>query len=304
MNIYLITSNSQSIIKEEISNIVQNNNVLKFNMEEVSIDELYQELSYTFIIEDKKYIVAKNFFDKTKDDRILKYLENPSEKIVLIFTEDKVDMRKKAIKYIKNNYSLINIQVDYKNVYQYVDKYAKKNGYTLDFGVGKYLVALYNLNIDIIYNELDKVFMYYNKPSKLNYNDVKEIISIPLNNNSFKFVEALVTKNIDKVHSLLEDLITYKVMMPSLIVLVAREYRLMYNIKIFQEKGFNTKDILSEFKLMDWQLKKYQNNASMYSSYDILDILSLLATYDEKIKSGKVDGYCAVQNIITYIITK
>lgn len=305
MNIYLITGSSFRLMDKEIKKIINDSRYVFLNMSRNSIDELFDECGYSFFLDDMKYIVVKNLFKELKEkneERIINYLNKPNEKVTVIFLEEKVDSRKKIIKTIKKNYKFIDLTVDYKNVYSIINDYIKENKFNYDYDLTKYLVGVYLLNIDLICAEIDKVFLYYDKPITLSVKSVENIIAMPINTNSFKFIDAVVNKNLELSQKLLEDLIICKTEITSLIILLAREYRLISYVKFYCEQKLNIKEISSKLKMQDWQIDKYYKNSLKYMDFELKNIIKMLALYDEKIKTGRLEKNSAIQLILLNII--
>lgn len=303
MKSYLIVSESFNLIQEEINKIVEDNTLINFDLNNMSINDLIYEATSITLDNQPKYILIKNsniFSSKYEDvDKLINLLNNTTS--IIIFTSNSIDLRLKLTKYFKENNTIINLKVDYKNIYNLVNEYVKNNKYTIDYDTTKYLVSLYGLNLDIIIQELKKMFLYFNSFKNIIYKDALEIISTPLNNNIYKFLDAVLEKDLSKSLSLLEDLIVYKIDESMIIILLAREYRMILNILILQLKRESRSNIMKTLKLLDWQLDKLYNKSILYSINDIKNYLHELSIIDFKIKSGQIDKNIAIK---TYLINK
>lgn len=303
MKSYLIVSESFNLIQEEINKIVEDNTLINFDLNNMSIKDLIYEATSITLDNKPKYILIKNsniFSSKYEDvDKLINLLNNTTS--IIIFTSNSIDLRLKLTKYFKEKNTIINLKVDYKNIYNLVNEYVKNNKYTIDYDTTKYLVSLYGLNLDIIIQELKKMFLYFNSFKNIIYKDALEIISTPLNNNIYKFLDAVLEKDLSKSLSLLEDLIVYKIDESMIIILLAREYRMILNILILQLKEESKSNIMKTLKLLDWQLDKLYNKSILYSINDIKNYLHELSIIDFKIKSGQIDKNIAIK---TYLINK
>ncbi len=303
MKSYLIVSESFNLIQEEINKIVEDNTLINFDLNNMSINDLIYEATSITLDNQPKYILIKNsniFSSKYEDvDKLINLLNNTTS--IIIFTSNSIDLRLKLTKYFKENKTIINLKVDYKNIYNLVNEYVKNNKYTIDYDTTKYLVSLYGLNLDIIIQELKKMFLYFNTSKNIIYKNALEIISTPLNNNIYKFLDAVLEKDLSKSLSLLEDLIVYKIDESMIIILLAREYRMILNILILQLKEESKSNIMKTLKLLDWQLDKLYNKSILYSINDIKNYLHELSIIDFKIKSGQIDKNIAIK---TYLINK
>ena len=298
MNINLITSTSYKLIDEQIKKIVKENNYLYMNMIDDDFSSFLEEVSYSFFMDEKKYIVIKNMFstiNEKNEEKLIKYLTKPNENCIVIFIEEKVDARKKIIKTIKSSYNYINIAIDYKNVYNYIDTYIKNNNFKSDYSFNKYLVSMYALNLDIIYTELDKIFTYFNKSVLLTKENTKDILFNISNSNNFKFVESVANKSISLSYEILNDLYLNKIDPSMLIILLAREFKLIYYVKKYTENKKRLNEISSILKTQDWQTEKYYKTSLQYSEKELVEIIKKLGEKDLEIKTGKTDKYSAIQ---------
>ena len=162
----------------------------------------------------------------------------------------------------------------------------------------KYIISNSLNNYDLIMMEIEKLILYYNKPSKINYNDVLNISARNINTNNFLFVDAIVNNDLEKSLNLYNDLKIMKVEPTVLISLIARDFRIMYNIKTMLNENANEYTILNELGLMDWQLNKYLQKVFPYKLEELKNILINLANLDLNIKKGKIDRFLGLELFI------
>ena len=307
MNIYLINAFSYRILDEEVKKIVKDNEYLTMNLNKLSLKEVLQEASYYSFSNDLKYIVVTNSSifgsSKTEDksiDDLINYMNNPNKNTILIFTTTTgIDLRKKIVKLIKDKYKLINIlPLDRRSLIDKIKKDVETNGYSIEYEVINYLINNSYDSYDVIYNELDKIYLYYNKPCRIQLKDVENIVGSALDNNNFHFVSAVIDKDLAKSLKLFKDLKVYKVESVVLINLLAREYRLMYYLKKYQKDGLSKQSICNNLNLQEWQLNKLYNNSLKYSEDELKDNLKTLADADLGIKSGKLDKDVALVSFL------
>lgn len=294
---YLISAESFRVIEKEVKKIVGKNNYLVFNASRCSISEIIDEASYFGLESAQKWLVVSNsdFFNSgniTDNDNelLVKYLSNPNENTNIIFTTlNGIDQRKKIVKCIKNNGNIINIpKMDKRGINTTLTGYLKKYDYSIDYNTINYVMDNSYNNLDIMFNELDKIMLYYSFPCHIKFNDVVNIIGEEKTNNNFAFVNAVVEKRLGDALKILKNLKVYKVEPVTLVALLAREYRLMYYVKNMYNK-INMNEIMSDLKLADWQVNKLYNNSMKYSNKELLKALVLLCNIDLNIKKGYWD---------------
>ena len=308
MKIVLITGESILLINEKINEIVKDNkNITSFDMNANTIEDVLLEAGYFSMFEEEKFIIVRNanFFGSGKlnekeADSLLKYFENPNSLSNIIFIcSEKIDSRKKITKALKEKYEMITIPtLKYYEIESRVEKYFGKEGYKIDKDTVKYIVANSLNNYDLVMNEVEKIILYYNHPSYIKKSDVENIVSKSMNTNNFLFVDAIIDGDLEKSLALLKDLKTMKVEPTILISLIARDIRIMLNIKKLLEENKREYEILNELKLMDWQLEKYLKKAFPYKIKELEEWLVKLTKLDLKIKSGKLEKYDALELFI------
>ncbi|MCI8393989.1 MAG: DNA polymerase III subunit delta [Bacilli bacterium] len=297
MNIYLIEATSHILLEEEVQKIVKDSqNKIIYNAEECEIEEILNEASYVSMFQEMKYIIVKNanFFgtQKRKEEEMLfKYLEQPYPLCTIIFTTyNPVDQRKKTTKLIKENYKCINI-VSPKGLelYNKVASLLVEKKFLAEKEVINYIINACLGNYDLIYNEISKIDLYYEKPTKLTIEMIKQIISKGMVDNNFKFIDAVILKDLKKALQYLEELMIQKIEPLSLINLLAREYRNMLLIKTMVEKKYSKKEITLKLHIQDWQYEKTYQNSQNYHKDDLKDYLIKMEKLDYQIKSGEID---------------
>lgn len=297
MQAYLICSESFRLIEEEVNKIIKNNhNVISYDMNEATIEDLLNEAAYISLLDEKKYLIAKNahFFGSEKlkeedSERLISYLNNPNDQTILIFTTTtKLDVRKKITKLLKDKYEVIEIpKLKEYELNNKIMSIFKKDGYQIDFEAIKYISESCLLNYDLIYNEIAKIKLYYNDEKNIKLNDLKKLVSPSIEDNIFKLINAIMEKNYAKSLKLFNDLKILKEEPIAFISLLAKEYRNTYLIKTTNDKTSLTELL----KIQNWQYEKYERYAYSYDTLELKNKLQELYNLDLDIKTGKIDKY-------------
>ena len=300
---YIIVSNSYHIVFEEIKKIVTDTNKIEYiDFQNSSFEEIVEEANYTSLFNDEKIIVIKNadFLgskNSAKTDILEKYLSNPNPLSTLIFTyDDKPDERKKVIKLIKLSDNYVYVKpLTYKEVTDRIIADFKHNKYKISYDDANYITNKCLNNYDLVMMELKKIYLYYNEPTDIKRKDLENIISKYMDDNNFKFVDAVIKNDYKLSTKLLNDFKIQKVEPIALLSLLVREYRLMLFSKDLYKKGYSNKKIGEELSLQDWQVDKLIKNSYSYSLNDLEDKIIKLADLDLDIKSGKMDKYLGLE---------
>lgn len=320
-NVYLISSNSFHLMEDELKKILKDNPYTSFDLNAVELDEVLEEAAYFSLFDDKKYMVVKNalIFGSSKrkskdesteeetvskkDEKLLKYLEAPNSNTVLIFTiNGKVDSKKKICKIIKDRYKFIQIDdLKPKEIYSRIEKSLKEDGYKIDSNTGYYIVNNALNNYDLAINEVEKIKLYYGKGCTVKYDDVVNIVSKNIEDNNFKFIDTVISRDIKESFKIYDDLMIQKTEPIMLMSMLAKEIRNMLLVKKMMNTK-NKKDMMNTLGLkFDFQIDKLINNSYSFKERQLEDYLVLLCDLDYKIKRGKISNKLALEMFIMKI---
>ena len=303
--IYLISANSYHLVDDELNKIFDNlDDVEIVDFNKTTIEDIITSINYVSLFNDEKKMIVKNanfFLPKNSvDTKILeKYLDNPNPNSILVFVVyDKVDERKKITKTIKDKYNYVCLKpLSPKDIIDKIISIFKGKKYSISYDNAKYIAYNCLNNYDLVINEINKVFLYYLIPQEVKYEDLENIISKTMEDNNFKFIDAVIDKNLKSL-DILKDLKIQKVEPLILLTLLAREYRLMLIAKDMYQKNISKNVIASELKLQDWQIDKVITRSYNYSIKELENKLISLTDLDYKIKSGNVDKYLGLELFI------
>ena len=304
--VYLISSDSIRLIDDEIKKIVKDNKYQSFDLNNVELDDVLEEANYFSLFDEKKYMVIKNANNfgtsrrkkedddeenvSKKDEKLLKYLESPNYNTVLIFTiNGKVDSKKKIVKIIKEQYNFIEVgNLKPKELYDLTEHLLKDKGYKADKNIIYYIINQCLNNYDLIYNEINKIDLYYGKGCTLKLDEVSNIVSRVMEDNNFKFIDAVMNRNIKEIFNIYDDLKVIKVEPIMLLAMIAKEMRNTLLVKKMINKT-NKKDMMNllGFK-MEFQIDKTINNSYQFNEKELEKYLITLCDLDFKIKRGKI----------------
>jgi len=308
MKVNLINGESYLLINEKINEIVgDSKNVTVFDLLESTLEDVFVESGYVSMFQEDKFIIIKNanFFgaDKLKEndnEMLINYLEHPNEQSILIFIcNTKLDLRKKITKIIKDKYNLVAIpNLKYYEIENRVMNVFKKNNFKIDNETVKYIVQNGLNNYDLIMSEVEKIMLFYLEPGYISYEDVIHLVSKSINTNNFLFVDAIVDGDLEKSLELLKDLKIMKVEPTVLLSLIARDFRIMLQVKTLLNQEKLEYEIMNDLSLQDWQLEKYMKKVFPYKVKELESILVKVSNIDLNIKTGKIDKYMALELFI------
>ena len=303
-NFYLIYGEEEYLIKKEIENIVKEKNIeeegiIKYNLNEQSINEVIEEASMVGLFSSNKLIICDNCYfltsEKQKDNKedlleLEKYIDKPFDDVTIVFIvkEEKLDERKKIVKSLKKVSSVIECNsLQSHDLYNYINNYFKENGYKIEISLVRLLVDKVKYDLSNIINECDKLMLYKDEDKVIKKEDIDNLIRENFQDNVFELTNAILEKNIEKKIKIYKDLLLLGEEPIKLIVMVSNQFRLLLQVKLMVKHGYKQIDMANIIKEHPYRIKLALN--SNYSQKEIIDNLKKLYQLDYDIKNGIID---------------
>ncbi len=307
-NNYLIEGSDYISINNKISEIIKKNNfsdasISKYDLSEDLLEEVIEDLNTYGLFSDKKIVIINNF-DKMDPDinrveELLKYVENSSSLNLLFVVSDKYDDRKKIIKDLKKKMEFIKVSSD---PVEFTKNCLK--GYKVEDGVITLLVNNTLGDISRLYNECNKLKIYKINDKYISKEDVLELAVKKLGDSTditFQFSRSLAEKDKKKALSLYQELLDYQIEALSIIGLLASQFRIMFQVKVLEEKNMRNDEIAKTLNEKSYRITKTRELTRYYSKKELLDLMIKLEDIDLKIKTTSVDANTLVQLFILNI---
>lgn len=307
-NNYLIEGSDYISINNKISEIIKKNNfsdasISKYDLSEDLLEEVIEDLNTYGLFSDKKIVIINNFDKMDPDinrvDELLKYVENSSSLNLLFVVSDKYDDRKKIIKDLKKKMEFIKVSSD---PVEFTKNCLK--GYKVEDGVITLLVNNTLGDISRLYNECNKLKIYKINDKYISKEDVLELAVKKLGDSTditFQFSRSLAEKDKKKALSLYQELLDYQIEALSIIGLLASQFRIMFQVKVLEEKNMRNDEIAKTLNEKSYRITKTRELTRYYSKKELLDLMIKLEDIDLKIKTTSVDANTLVQLFILNI---
>ena len=308
--IYILYGTINYLINKEINKIIKNNiineiNINKYDLTNTYLTDIINDASSMSLFDDKKIIIVNNsyiFTGTTKksleqDSTILEnYLNNINDNTILIFivNNDKLDERKKITKLIKK----IGIVKEFNNIDNISLVKELFGEYNISTDNIKYLLERVGDDTTLLATEIDKIKIYKDKDKKITKEDITNLVSKSLEVNNFKLIDAIINKNKNDAFTLYQDRIKLNEEPIAIIIALANQIRIMYQVKQLYLNGYTENNIASILKIHPYRVKLANQNSKKYDSNILLNYLKQLADLDISIKTGKIDKQLGLELFI------
>lgn len=313
MNIFLVASETIYFMEEKLKELKKDiTNIITFNLDENTIDDVLEEASYFSMFNDEKCIIVKNskFLGSSKNsdsnknkeiiNKIMKYIDNENKNTKIIFTlYGKPDSKKKLYSILKDvNHVFYYPNITKTEMKNELSNISKANKFKIDDNSLWHIINSTLGNFDLAVNELNKIMMYGINDKAINFEDVKALTSKNIEENNFKLVDSIIDRDLVNSLKLLDDAKILKVEPSVILALLYREFKLMLSFNIYEENKISKNEIMENLKIADWQYNKILNNLRKYRKYEIEEEIIKLGELDYKLKSGLINKDTILINYI------
>lgn len=310
-NNYLIYGVDKYLIDKEIDKIIKknkidNNSIIRYSLNEDSIDNILEDANTFNLFSDTKLIIVNdaNIFTSSNDiltDKIINYLNNYNDKSYLVFTllSDKIDNRKKITKAMSDKGNVINLNKKDVDT-NYIISYLKENGYQINMSDARMILNKVGNNLFSINNELDKLMLFKLEDKVIDKNSIDLLINENIDSSLFALVDSITNKDKNKMLKLYHECLLESD--PIMIInMLANKYILLYQVKRLISDGYSDDKIAKELEVHPYPVKLARNMCYSYSVKEILDIILKLANLDKDIKLGNVNGEVGLEFLLLSI---
>lgn len=300
---YLLQKELEKIIKE---NHIDSLEISKYIEEDIAIETILEDVNTISMFGEKKLVLVDhaNFLTgaskKTITEKEISKLENycqrKNKENILIFMvhHEKLDERKKIVKTLKK-YAIIkeckitNHKTIVKNLF---------DGYKIEENTLSLFIDRVGDNLLLLEKEAEKIKLYCLKEKEIKKEDVLCLTTQTIDINIFTLIENIIAKKKK------EAIETYKEMMKkneepiAIIIMLANQFRLMYQAKNLSKKGYSEKAIADTLNIHPYRIKIALEKGYNYPSDLLLSYLKKLIQLDIDIKSGKINKALALELFI------
>lgn len=299
--VYLLYGTNDFAIQKEIEKITKDfdkMNISKYDLTEDDIKDVISDAETFSMFADSKVVIAENAAIFTSSgsgdlETLENYLADINPNTILIFTvnEEKVDERKKITKKIKKDYKLISF-----NQNETPNSLVRNllNDYNITSSNINLLIDRVGTNPLILENEVNKIKLYKDDKT-VTKEDIINLTTKRPEIDIFKLIDDIVMKNKDEALEIYNEMLKVNEEPLKIVILLASQFRLMYQAKELAKKGYSEKNISELLKVHPYRVKLALQKGKKYKVETLLNYLNALADIDIAIKTGKTDKNLALE---------
>lgn len=252
-----------------------------------------------FFSERRLIIMEDTGFFKNATPELADYIKEMPETTAMVFVESEIDKRGKLYKAVQSKGRIVELgRQDENTLLRWIAGSVKKEGKQISEVTTRHFLAKVGTDMENIQKELEKLFCYTLDKNAIVIADVEEICTQQISNQIFDMVNAVADKKQRKALDYYYDLLALKEPPMRILFLLARQFKLLLEVKVLDKKGFARKEIASKTGLHPFVVGKYQEQAKAFSEKELRGIMEESVDIEESVKSGRLSDVLGVELFI------
>ncbi|WP_424766730.1 DNA polymerase III subunit delta [Paenibacillus sp. sgz302251] len=277
--------------------------IVKFDTAETSIDEAVLEAETLPFFVQRKLIIVR---DTTvfaaggkeggkiehKPERLLQYMENPSETSVIVFAvhAEKLDERRKLVKTLKERNSLVSFpELDAAQLKQWMIKRAAEQNRSMTAEAADLLLVRAGANMQQLAQEVDKLCLHAGAGGSIDAEQTALLTAATVEEDVFALVDAIAELRIDRAIRLYRELLVRREEPIKIAALIARQLRIMLQIKELEQHHYSPQQMAGQLGLHPYAVKLAAEKSRKFQAARLGKLLAAIAELDYQMKTGAID---------------
>lgn len=310
---YLLYGLEEFLIKKQVKKIIIDNNIDSININEYdlennSIKDIIDDALTLSLFSEKKLIIVNNSYIFTgttnkklpeqNTEELLNYLNNKNDNTIMIFiiNKESIDSRKKIVSQFKTK-GIVKEFNKIDNIRNFVLEMIKP--YNIDHV--NLLIDRVGSNLNILEQEITKLKIYKDDDINITDQDVVDVTTKTIDVDIFNLIENIICNNKEKALESYNEMLKLNEEPIKIIIMLANQFRLMYQAKQLLKKGFSEKDIATNLEIHPYRVKLALEKSRNIKDETLLEYLNELSDLDLNIKSGLIDKNIGLELFIIKI---
>jgi DNA polymerase-3 subunit delta len=256
---------------------------------EISGTELLNKLLTLPAGEGKRLIVIRDTqkLNPSVKEKIIEYLESPSQTSCLILWAPKVDLRKKFYATIeKQGESVTFYPLRDKELSPWVRDYLSRRKKKISTDALGLLIERVGNNLGEMTGELEKLLICIGKRNEINLEDVENLVGAVKTYTIFALTDAIGKRGEKKALDILSRMMDEGTSATEILYMIVRQFRLLLRTRNLLEKKFFENKIIQTLALKPFVVKNLLIQARNFSLEKLIESFENLLQAEVEIKSS------------------
>ncbi len=255
-----------------------------------------------FFAERRVILIENSGFFKNSAEEMAEYLKQVAPATHFIFVEEEVDKRSKMYKAVKNAGKIVEFATQGEELLtRWILGRLKREGKNITGNVMKLFLSKTGSDMSNIDKELEKLICYTMEKDVIEASDVEAVVTEQISNKIFDMVNAVAEHDQRKALDYYYDLLALKEPPMRIMFLITRQFQILFHVKDMTMKRLDQHTIAQKAGIPDFAVRRNQAQARGFSLEQLEQALRDGASYEEAVKTGKMNDQMAVELfLLTY----
>ncbi len=305
---YLIQETLQLIIDAALHKEEMDFNLAQYDLSETALESAIEDAETLPFLGEKRVVILKNphflTSEKKKEkiehrvDKLEEYLKSPAPYTILVIVApyEKLDERKKVTKAVKKMTEVVEMNgFSEHETKKWMNVLAGAHAITLQESARDQLYILSAGNLMAISQELMKLSTYAGENGVITEETVSTLVSRTLEQNIFELIEKVIKKDRTRAMQIFYDLLKANEEPIKILSLLINQFRLILQVKELSVLGYGQQQIAGNLKVHPFRVKLAMQQAQLFQSVELTQIMNQLADADYDMKTGRMDKQLAIE---------
>ena len=252
-----------------------------------------------FFSERRLIILEDTGLFKSASAEMAEYVKEMPDTTYLIFIESEIDKRGKLYKAVQNKGRVVELgRQDESTLLRWVLGCVKRENKQISESTVRFFLSKVGTDMENIQKELEKLFCYTLDKDVILSEDVELICTTQISNQIFDMVNAVADRQQKSALNYYYDLLSLKEPPMRILFLLARQFKLLLEVKVMDEHGYSRKEIAEKTGINPFVIGKYQAQAKRFSNQELIGIIEDSVETEEAVKTGRLNDSLGVELFI------
>ncbi len=276
-------------------------NLTRYYGKKIDLTEVAETVSTMPFFAERRVVVLEEteLFTKTCDE-LCDILENIPESTVVIFSEEKADMRLRQTKTAKNAGSVAefgNLTEDELREWVMARLVKEHRPFTKD--ALDLFIDRCGTDMWAISNDLEKIISYTFGKDGIRAEDIEALFPAPPEDKIFAMIDAILDGNAESALSYYKDLVLLRTDSGRILSLLRDQFRIMLHAKEMTNEHLSTKQIAADLGgLKESRVRMALSAAKKSSKISLIEKITKCADTDTAIRSGRISQQLGTETLI------
>ena len=252
-----------------------------------------------FFAERRVIFLEDTGFFKNQCQDLPEYLGELPEYLCMVFVESEVDKRSRMYKAVKKYGRIVEFgQQDSNTIMRWVLGILNREGRKITRSDMELFLTKTGTDMGNIERELEKLLCYTMGREVITKEDIEAVCTTQISNHIFDMIRAMTEKNQNKALELYYDLLALKEPPMRILVLIARQFNLIMQVKELAAEGHDQSSIRKKTGLQPFVVRNYMTYARKYTTEALREAVEECVSTEAKVKTGIMTDAMSVELLL------